>query len=327
MSTKKTSLKISLSPRDARIAEHMLSHQVRFWQSLVDEILLVLDLHGYDSEKDQGNIKTIKKIVSSLSSQSPKINLLEVDYSPESRRTISQAYFGGRSIPLKTHRYGPFYSYFYGIYYTKYDYVLSIDSDIFFGGYNPSWVEEAISLLDKKDVITCSPHPGRPRDDGKLVRQSGEIDQSPLRKVTFETMSTRIFFIHKPTFTKKLCPLPVRIAKWSLVWRALIRNRPIYELPEDTISHLMTINGLKRIDFLGTHTGIWSIHPPYRNEEFYSKLPEIVKKIEDDKLPEEQKGDYDLNSSMVDWTDAKEEIKQASFKRKILQLLGLAAKN
>lgn len=317
----KASLKISLSPRDLRLLYHVLPHQINYWNDSIDEILLVLDLHGYNLKEDQENIQKIYNLVETLSSTFQKIRMIEVDYSLESEKLISNAYFGGKHIPAKTHRYGPYFSYFFGIYHTKNDFVLNIDSDIFFGGYNPEWIEQAIELIqNKKNIITCSPHPGPPREDGKLRRQVGETDKSELKKIIFNSMSSRVFFINKLDFQERICPIPIKLAKWPLLIRAILRGKPIYELPEDTISDLMRRKKLKRVDFLGSSNGVWTLHPPYRNEEFYAKLPSIIRMIENDNIPLEQRGDYDLNDSMVDWEDARELIKNASIKKKLFNL-------
>lgn len=299
----------------------MLPHQVKFWNEMVDEILLVFDRHGYDDDSDQTDIQEIYSLVSNLKSTFSKIELLNVDYSLRSMQEVSNAYFGGKPVPPKTHRYGPYYSYFYGLHKTKYEYVLNVDCDIFFGGTNSEWIKEAISLLQADNIISCSPHPGPPRQDGKLTRQKGEVDNTDLRKIFFDTISTRVFFIHKPSFQRDICPIPVRLATWPLAISALLRGKPIYELPEDTISDIMKARNLKRVDFLGTKTGVWTLHPPYRNEEFYLRLPDIIRQIENNTLPEEQRGDYDLNNSMVDWSDAIQQIRNNSIKLKLLKIL------
>ena len=237
---------------------------------------------------------------------------------------LAAAYFNNKRVPNKTHRYGPFYSYFYGLYHAANDYVFHIDSDIFFGGSDPNWIIEAVGLLkSERGVVTCSPFPGPPTVDGKLLDQSGKMDNSELRKVYFDSFSTRLFVINKESFTKMICPMPIKIAEWPLLYRALLRFRPIFELPEDTITHIMREKGLKRIDFLGTGEGIWSLHPPFRNEEFFEKLPLLIEHIEAGNIPDAQRGYYDLNDSMIDWSDAREAIKQASLKRQLLKKMGI----
>jgi hypothetical protein len=319
----KTSLKISLSPRDHRLLPAMLNHQVSFWHKQFDEILLVLDFHGYDTDEFKEAINAILSLIENLQKKYHNVRLIYVDYSKEAKKLVSAEYFAGKEIPEKTHRYGPFYSYYYGIYHTAHDYVFSIDSDIIFGGMNENWVREAIEILEDKSIFTCSPLPGYPTPNGELRRQAGKIDNSELRKVIFTHMSTRLFFFSKKTFKSQICPLPIKFAKWQLSIRALLRSVPPYELPEDTISKIMLKKGLKRIDFLGTGEGIWTLHPPYRNEEFYEKLDQILDDVKNNKIPEEQKGDYDINNSMVNWEGERQKIRDSSMKRKLLKKLRL----
>ncbi len=324
MNKEKVTLSISLSPGDARFLPHLLPHQLKMWHDQVDEVLLVYDRGGYKGGRYEHDTDKVMAFVKHNLRQYHKIRLIEVDYSPDAKKKISAAYFNNKRVPNKPHRSGTFYSYFYGLYHAAHDYIFHIDSDIFFGGANPNWISEAIELMKSdQDIITCSPFPGPPTADGKLLDQSGNIDNSELRKVYFDSFSTRLFVINKESFKKKIYPLPVKIAEWPLLYRALLRFRPIFELPEDTITNIMRKKGLKRVDFLGTGTGIWSLHPPYRNETFFLKLPLLIENIETGNIPDAQRGYYDVNDSMIDWSDAREEIKQASLKRRLLKKIGI----
>ena len=320
----KVSLKISISPRDFRLLKYLLPHQLKIWHGQVDEVLIVFDYHGYDTGPYKKQISQITEFICDLERTYPKVCLVAVDYSDEAKAEVSRAYFDNKTVPEKTHRYGPYYSYFYGLYHTKYDYVMNLDCDLFFGGNNPNWTKEAIALM-KSDasVITCSPLPGPPTADGKLVTQEGQMDDSELRKVLFDSFSTRIFFVYKPSFISQLCPMPIEVAELSSLVRAVAKRKPIWALPEDILTNTMRRKQLKRADFLGTGEGLWSLHPPFRNEEFFEKLPELVRRIETGDIPEAQRGDYDVNDSMVNWDDAWEELKNASMKRKIYSAIGI----
>lgn len=72
---------------------------------------------------------------------------------------------------------------------------------------------------------------------------------------------------------------------------------------EEIISAAMMRKGLSRIDFLGSGAGIYSLHPPYRTDAFYQELPHLIARIVAGAIPA-QRGDYDVNSSMFDWTEA-----------------------
>lgn len=319
-------LKISLSPRDHQYIKHLLPHQLKVWYSQVNEVLIVFDLHGYDTGMYTAIIEDLKGFINELSLTYPAINLVTVDYSAPARKAVSDAYFGSNPVPLKTHRYGPYYSYFYGIYKARYDYILNTDCDMFFGGHSPAWVQQSITLMQSdQDVIACSPHPGPPRKDGKLMDQDGQTDNTPLRKVVFDSFSTRIFFIDRRAFIMHLCPLPVRIAGFTTVLRALLRGNPVYMLPEDVITDIMREKGLKRVDFMGAENGLWSLHPPFRNPQFFRDLPLLVFNIENNTIPEQQRGYYDINDSMINWEDARNQIREASMKLKILKFLRLKA--
>lgn len=322
MSNEKVSLKISLSPRDYRFVKYLLPHQLKMWYDQVDEVLLVYDSHGYDDEVHRRETEKINLFINNIIDTHSKVRVINVDYSPAVKKAISTGYFNGKHIPNKTHRYGPYYSYFYGLHYTRFNYVFHIDADMFFGGDNANWITEAIGILhNEPDVITCSPFPGPPTANGRLLDQPGEVDGSHLKKIYFNSFSTRLFFINKQTFIARLCPIPVKIAAWPLLYRALLRLRPVYALPEDILTAIMRKKKLKRVDFLGSGQGVWSLHPPFRNEAFFKNLPLLIDQIENGNIPEKQRGYYDMNGSMIDWTDAIEQIKQASIKRRILNKL------
>ena len=90
-------------------------------------------------------------------------------------------------------------------------------------------------------------------------------------------------------------------------------------LPEAILSFSVWQAGFLRIDFLGQEPGMWSIHPPYRNAIFYERLPLLIQKIEQDEVPDGQRGHYDINDSMVDWSS----VRKFAWRRKLghLQLI------
>jgi hypothetical protein len=55
---------------------------------------------------------------------------------------------------------------------------------------------------------------------------------------------------------------------------------------------------------------MWSLHPPYRSPEFYRRLDELVQRVESNDLPLAQQGDFDLNDSVIDWSDARRRIRR-----------------
>ena len=97
---------------------------------------------------------------------------------------------------------------------------------------------------------------------------------------------------------RKLAP-PIHL------WRALRAGNPPYREPENIVTRGMEREGLRRLDFLGQSPGLWSLHPKWRSQEYYDALPEVIRRTEAGDMPEGQRGDDDLNDSLVDWTSAR----------------------
>jgi hypothetical protein len=74
---------------------------------------------------------------------------------------------------------------------------------------------------------------------------------------------------------------------------------------EDCFSILALMRGARFIGFLGSEGGLWSLHPPYRSERFYTELPNLIRRVESDDIPDEQRGDFDINDAMLNWSDVR----------------------
>jgi hypothetical protein len=106
-------------------------------------------------------------------------------------------------------------------------------------------------------------------------------------------------------FADRIGSLTVQPAPTAGKVRAWLHGNPPFELPERLFTRALRERGLVRVNFLGREPGMWSLHPPYRNEAFYRLLPELVRRVEAGDVPEQQRGDYDVNASLVDWTSAR----------------------
>lgn len=104
-------LQISLAPSDYLHACVLLPHQVRTWRGQVAEILLTIDFHrsaGRFSERWTEGGNQILPLAQSI----PDARVLTVDYDPTSKARVSTEFFGGRPVPAKDFRGGPYYAYF-----------------------------------------------------------------------------------------------------------------------------------------------------------------------------------------------------------------------
>lgn len=308
-------LQINMHPNDARHIVHVLPHQIRMWGGQVDRILVTLDLHRsragrYRNNEYDQNLRKITTILQEIGRDSP-IEVAEVDYSPAARDKVARSFFLSADIPDKAWDGGPFYSYFYGLWAAKADYVLHMDSDMLYGGGSQQWIAEATALLEQRpDLLFMAPLSGPPRDDHMLLGQrgwfSGEVrrDASLAGAYRFPTVSTRIFLMGVSLLRERLGMLTLTAPSLTQKLRARIMGNPPQALEAETVlSRNMRAHNLSRIDLLGSGQGMWSLHPPYRSDLFYRELPQLINNIEQGRVPAEQRGRYDVHDSMIDWSE------------------------
>ena len=304
-------LQISLSPSDFRHIQFLLPHQYAYFEPQVDEILLTYDTHRskgrFAIDWEQNNAK-MWDFLQNFIENKPKIKLIKIDYSNQKNSEIAQKYFKRNSIPAKDWRGGPFYTYFFGINEAYHNYIFHIDSDMFFGGLSQTWISEAMALYESDSTILfINPLAGPPKSDATLIGQNCSSYKSKRYFYEFNTMSTRLFLVSK----SRLLKLPIEkiiSTKWKELIRSLYKQNPPFRLPENILSQYLIQNKYIRVDFLGNNQGLWSLHPPYRTEEFYNDLPEIISKIEQGIVPDSQRGFYDIVDELVDWSEAKNKL-------------------
>jgi hypothetical protein len=303
-------LQVSLAPTDYPHARHILPHQLRQWAAQVDEILLVVDLHrsrsGRFAAAWEERRPLLEQLVAECCAQYPHARATEVDYGAEAAARVASRFFGGHRVPTKDLRGGPFYSYFFALDAAAGSLVVHADSDILFGGGSAQWITNARALFAADgDVLVCSPLPGPPTSDGRLVSQRAERYPAPFLAYRFPHVSTRVFALDRQRFATRIGALrPTRPGARGQI-RAALQRMPAYDLPENILSRAMRANGLWRVDLLGTQPGMWSLHPPHRSALFYEQLPSIIARVEAGDMPDGQRGCYDVNDSLVDWSSAR----------------------
>jgi hypothetical protein len=303
MSTHPTTLQISLAPSDYRHARDVLPHQIRVWRGQVAEILLTIDFDRSSGRFSEGWAEGERRILP-LAESIPGARVLTVDYGRSAMERISAEFFGGRDVPRKDFRGGPFYGYFFGLHAASNDLVFHVDSDLLFGGGSGTWMSEANEAMSKRpEVLFSAPLPGPPAADGKLHSQSATPEPEPFA-FSFSTMSTRLFLMSRERFRSTIGELRPRRPSFRNTVKAFVEGNPPEDLPEHLFTAMMQARGLIRREFLGAAPGMWSLHPPYRSRGFYDMLPELVRRVEIGDIPEAQRGDHDINSSMVDWSEA-----------------------
>jgi hypothetical protein len=313
-----SAVQINMYPMDVRHAQYLLPHQVRVWRDMVDRIVVTIDTHQSRSGRYRGSnfeesLSGLRMHVAKVRESYPQLEVHEVDYSPEARRAVARYFFGTESIPVKAWDGGPFYSYFYGMFMTQARYIMHFDGDMMFGGGSKTWIREAIALFEARpDILLLNPFPGPPRPDGKIFGHQVEEGYTSVREslpslaYRFKHASTRLFLIDMLRFEQKIGALPLlRPTFLKRLKSRLLENPPDAREVEVILTYTLSKFDLCRVDFLGAPPGLWGLHPPYRSETFYRRLPEIVQMVESGAMPEGQLGHYDLNDSIIDWSQAR----------------------
>jgi hypothetical protein len=312
MGPSEVTLQINVAPTDFPHARYTLAHQLGVWGGQVQEILFTYDLHrtergGRFGEGWQERRGPMEELLASLCARHPHARVAEVDYSPAAAAAVAETFTGGRPVPPKDTKGAPYYPYFAGLHEARFDLIVHMDSDVMFGGASQTWVGEGCELLARDAaVLACGPLPGPPASDGRLRRQSGETYPLDSPAYSFDSLSSRIFMIDRSRLVERVCPIPLLgPVRPVAAAKARLHGNPPYRAAELAIGDAMVAAGMRRVDFLGRDPGIWSVHPPYRSDEFYAALPAIIAQIEAGTVSDDQLGDYELSDGMFDWTAAR----------------------
>ena len=309
-------IQINLAPNDYPIAKHLLKNQIDLFKDHVDEILLTIE-----TKKSEGrfglhweeNSSLLLNLIENLNVDNVTIDY--IDYAENTKRTIANFFFGGDFIPNKDYRGGPYYCYFYGLYKAKNNIIIHLDSDIFLGGKSEKWIYEAYQLHIDGQAFTTSPLPGPPHPDDLLKHQNIIHKKSPYC-YQLEGFSTRVFSIDKSIFENRKLTLKKVNLKNQV--KAIIKKQQPYVLPELLIHDYIKKYNLKRIDFLGSSPGLWTLHPPYKTNSFFLSIPNIMDKINQYDFAESQLGFFDIHDSLFDWSEARANLKEKTWWKVII---------
>ncbi len=305
-------LQINVAPTDLPHAVHTLPHQLRRFAGQVQEILFTYDLHRTDrggrfAEGWEERRGPMDELLKRLCADHPAARVEQVDYDAGRMRELARELFGpAAEMPVKDTKGAPFYPYFQGLFAARNEYVLHLDSDMMFGGGSQSWVGEACELLQTNaEVLACNPLAGPPLVEGPRAGPASAYG-GVAGAVRLETMNTRLYLIDRARMRERVLPMellgPIRMISRA---KARLHGNPPFGAAELVIGEAMRRAGMCRVDFPGEAPGMWSLHPPYRSSEFYRELPRLIGQVESGRIPEAQRGDYELGDAMLDWTRAR----------------------
>src|ERR1019366_5414588 len=137
--------------------------------------------------------------------------------------------------------------------------------------------------------------------------------------LSFKHMSTRTYLLDVQRFRTRLGGIAVLSRPPGRMEKRSPGPQPL----EVCFSSALAKSSLRRLDILGSDPGMWYLHPPLRSERFYKELPSLVDRVEHGEIPAQQRGDYDVNDSMLDWRDARRKSRRRQiywkFRRRILR--------
>ena len=161
---------------------------------------------------------------------------------------------------------------------------------------------EAVAILQERpDLLACNPLPGPPRADGRLLSQKKPPLTDPRGPgyYRFTTLSSRVFLLDRRHLATRLGGLRRVWAPFKAAVSAMLAGRVPYDGVEGAISKAMRRRGVFRLDFLGSGPGMWSVHPLHRTPAYVRSVPEVIRMVEAEDIPEAQRGEYDLTPAFL----------------------------
>lgn len=307
---KKVCLQINLAPLDTPHVRHTLPHQMRALAGQVNEVQFTLDVHQttasrYRTANYENKLFELRELLHATCEEYPHAYVAEVDYRPETMTKVARMFIGTDVVPKKAENGSPIYPYLFGLFRADADYIFHMDSDMLYGGGSQTWIREAMEILiNTSDILACNPLAGPPRHEDVPIPILSKMLGVTYPAYRFDTISTRLFILDRRRFISDRMNIPLCRPRIKKRIQSFVNNTPPILALEDCMSEVMRRNGLYRLDFLGTGGGMWSVHPVYRSDRFYSELPRIIQRIERGDIPDAQRGDYNLNDSMIGRTFA-----------------------
>lgn len=320
------SAQINLAPGDFPLSKTLLARQIAFLADHVDEIVLSLDTQngrGKFASSSDDNQMSMNALINEVSTDNPKVVLHPIDYTEVAQAKVAEFFDQDQAIPLRDLRGGPSYVYFFGLWSCAHDLVFHIDSDMFLGGAPDDWFSKALTELTAPNVFAIAPLPGPPTHDGSLrqpiLDQTCLAHDAKARRYQFDGFSTRVFLTDRTRFKG------IKLRGRSSLLRTLkatIKGLEPNELPEVMISEHMRQNAMHRLD-TGGEGRFYTLHPPYKSKSFFAQAERILRAVENDQIPELQRGCYDVGDALYDFTDERYALAQRAWYRRLARGLFL----
>lgn len=298
-------LQINLSPSDVTYAGVTVPALVKAHRESVKEVVAVVDLcrpqktkivnpdKRFPKEVFEKRVSALKELVQSLKANGHFDRVEFLEPGNEWHKLIIKRYLN--NLVTATHDYGgcALSSYLAAFELINTRYLLHYDADMLLyqkAGYD--WAVEGITKLKEFDnAYAATPRIAPPVSD--LAKPTHfEWPEAEALKDGWrdDWFSTRCFLFDREKLFKVLPLLKGKLALKSIMLRLLNRGYP--RSPEVMLSERLRCLGGWRFHL--DNTNAWLLHPLDKGERFREYLPHIIRLIEEDKVPDEQRGYPDL---------------------------------
>lgn len=279
---------IKVTVLDAPYLDTMVRHMLAQARYPFAERTIIVDrpraFSGKYRARPRASEEELNRILQQLLADDVIDGVREVDMMPEVVSGVMDRFFVAGSSPVPTHAVtgGPIYATLFGLASMSTDYVLQMDSDVFFYTEPVSWVDQALDCLRRDPQLwLMMTHPGPPAGPPGQSLAGSNAQRATwdphLNIWRFRTATSRYFLCDRRRLYQRLQPV--------------LREGGCAPL-EQCISHTMKLHGAYRGNLGNLQS--WHLHGWYHGEPFASWTPALARAIAAGQIPALQRGEYDL---------------------------------
>jgi hypothetical protein len=275
----------------AATVPHMLA-QARF--DFAERIVVVdrrPEFTGKYQDRPRSTRAALDEALASLVARNVIDRVLDVPTRPDEIEPVMGLYFGAQyahRIPTHGMPGCPIFTTLFGLEAAPTDLVVQFDADMFFHADGTSWIEEGARVLEDPGVWLVMTHSGPPAGPLGARSSLGRANadraswHSPSRTWRFADASTRYFLTDRRRLRNRLEPL----------WHGS-GLRPL----EECISAALGRHRACRANL--AREGSWDLHGWDHGPPFPDWAERVARAVEEGRVPEAQRGIYDLRLDLA----------------------------
>jgi hypothetical protein len=272
MACRSLAIATNVSILDAAMIKHTIPHWLRVFSDRVSKILIVLDRTpptGRIAElhSSKGGIDEVESILVHHCKNDKRIQIIEAaSRGSRLEKTYSRAWFAWGN-PIRCQAGTPILVFIQSVLECSGDFVMRCDCDMVFN--ESGWLNYSIELLAK--------------DEFDLV----EPPRLGLFRISKEKVSSRAFLLRPQIFKRKLLPMKPHMLDPLRIVHRLIHRRPVWLALEQMLQREADAGRLRHRILFDSDLG-FSIHVARREDALTYGFANIVKSVEEGRVPERQ---------------------------------------